>query len=189
MLVQNTMATHQSIVVMNDVRQLYLSGNYKAMEDMYQHPHDLAFFHVDYGGKPGGIFTAALPIEGLHCLENGIIGHCLHQMFTNDDCLLLPKGRQELDKVVASWAKCLPWQRLLQGGYGKEFPRLRFQEGITSLSNTSAAHKVGAMEAVVLACLMPDGRKTFYHCSRQNGPDWGGEGRETTYIGHALVHI
>ena len=106
MLVQNTMATHQSIVVMkNDVRQLYLSGNYKAMEDMYQHPHDLAFFHVDYGGKPGSIFTAALPIEGLLCLENSIIGHCLHQIFTNDDWLLLPKGRQELNKVVASWAK------------------------------------------------------------------------------------
>ena len=100
MLVQNTMATHQSIVVMNDVRQLYLSGNYKAMEDMYQHPHDLAFFHVDNGGESGSIFTAALPIEGLHCLENGIIGHCLHQISSNDDCLLLPKGRQELDKVT-----------------------------------------------------------------------------------------
>ena len=83
---------------MNDIRQLYVNGNYKAMEDIYQHPHDLAFFHVDYGGEPGGIFTAAMPIEALHCLENGIISHCLHQLFSADNCLLLPKGRQQLTK-------------------------------------------------------------------------------------------
>ena len=160
-------------LVMNDVRQLYLDGNYKAMEDMYQHPHDLAFFHVDYGGEPGGIFTAAMPIEGLHCLENGIISHCLHQLFSDDDCLLLPKGRQELDEVVSSWAKSIPRQRLLQGGYGNDLPRLRFQEGITCLSNTSAAHKVGAMLATVLACLTSEGRNTFYSRSRQQDKQSG----------------
>ena len=29
-----------------------------------------AFFDIDYGGSPGGVFSAACPLEALHFLEN-----------------------------------------------------------------------------------------------------------------------
>ena len=49
----------------------------------------------------------------------------------------------------------------------KELPRLRFEHGITTLSNTSAAHKVGAMLAVVLVALTSDGRNKFLRLVRR----------------------
>ena len=70
-------------------------------------------------------------------------------------------------EAVIRWTT-YPKQRLLQGGYGKELPRLRFEHGITTLSNTSAAHKVGAsMLAVVLVALTGDGRNTFLRLVRR----------------------
>ena len=46
-----------------------------------------AFFDIDYGGLPGGVFTAACPPEALHSLELGLITHCLKELF---DEILLP---------------------------------------------------------------------------------------------------
>ena len=36
---------------------------------LYQASHWNAWFDVDYGGNPEGIFTAACPLEALHALE------------------------------------------------------------------------------------------------------------------------
>jgi hypothetical protein len=153
-------------LVMHDVIELYRDERWEAMHDLFQFQHDNAFFHVNFGGEPGGIFTAACPIEGLHCIENGIMLYCLDELFGDKNPLLPPKAQMELDQVVKSWT-LYPKQRLLQGGYGKDLPRLRFENGITSLSNTSAAHKVGAMLAVVLAALTSDGRSIFLRLVRQ----------------------
>ena len=153
-------------LVMSEIQEMFEQNRFQEMKDLFQFEHDNAFFHVSFGGEPGGIFTAACPIEGLHCIENGIMMHCLDEIFGAKNPLLPPKAQMELDEAVIRWTT-YPKQRLLQGGYGKELPRLRFEHGITTLSNTSAAHKVGAMLAVVLVALTGDGRNTFLRLVRR----------------------
>ena len=70
--------------------------------------------------------------------------HCLNEIFGAKNPLLPSKAQMELDKAVIHWTT-YPKQHLLQGGYGKELPRLGFEHGITTLTKTLAAHKVGAM--------------------------------------------
>ena len=59
-------------LIMKDVMTLVSENNKDALEALYQVPHFVAWFDLDYGGNPEGIFTAACPPEVLHALENGI---------------------------------------------------------------------------------------------------------------------
>jgi len=56
-----------------------------------QTPSWLAFFDIDYGGLPGGMFTAACSPEALQLLENGLINHCLKELFER----FIPKATQQ----------------------------------------------------------------------------------------------
>ena len=49
--------------------------------------------------------------------------HCLNEIFGAKNPLLPSKAQMELDEAVIHWTT-YPKQRLLQGGYGKELPRL-----------------------------------------------------------------
>ena len=62
----------------------------------------LSFYDIDYGGSPGGVFTAACPPEALHSLENGLVLHCLKQLF---DSILSDSNKCQLDLIVQNWAK------------------------------------------------------------------------------------
>ena len=57
----------------------------------------MAFFDIDYGGLPGGVFTAASPPEALHALENGIMLHALKEVFST---ILSPKQCRLIDQLV-----------------------------------------------------------------------------------------
>ena len=65
---------------MQDIKDLFNGQKFQEMYDMYQAQHDNAWFQLDYGGNPEGIFTAACPPEALHALENGIIAHLLSKL-------------------------------------------------------------------------------------------------------------
>ena len=69
------------LLVMEDIRQLCLNKDEEKLESMLQSVNYQAFFDIDYGGSPGGVFTAACPPEALHLLENGLVLHCLKQLF------------------------------------------------------------------------------------------------------------
>ena len=43
------------------------------LKELNQYHVQNAWFKVDFGGCPFGIFSAACPVEPLHALENGII--------------------------------------------------------------------------------------------------------------------
>ena len=56
-------------------------NNTEYLHKLYQNPHWDAWFDLDYGENPEGIFTAACPPEALHALENGIFMHLLKELF------------------------------------------------------------------------------------------------------------
>ena len=61
---------------------------------------EFAWFDLDYGGNPEGIFTAACPPEALHALENGIFLYVLKELFAK---ILNLKTCGHLDAHVYSW--------------------------------------------------------------------------------------
>ena len=149
-----------NLLVMEDMMQLSLNKHKEEerqkLRNMLQTPNWLAFYNVDYGGSPGGVFTAACPPEALHSLENGLILHCLKELF---QAMLSPKVNGRIDAVVKRWAN-MPKQHPMKG-YAQDFPRLIFFDGLSSISNISASHKVGKLFAYVLAALTKDGREVL----------------------------
>ena len=57
---------------MTDVAENVKINNTEYLHNLFQNPHWNAWFELDYGGNPEGIFTAACPPKALHALENGI---------------------------------------------------------------------------------------------------------------------
>ena len=53
-------------LIMQDIMNLLRSENYEALFDLYQAQYWVAWFDLDYGGNPEGIFTAACTPEALH---------------------------------------------------------------------------------------------------------------------------
>ena len=111
------------------------------------------FFGIDYGGLPGGVFTAAHPPEALHSLENGLINHCLKELFNNVNT---KSTQRSLDEVVQEWSQ-YPRQHFMKG-YNSKYPRLMFQDGVSSITDISAGTKVGILFAIVIAALTTKGK-------------------------------
>lgn len=145
-----------NLLVMEDMKELSLTKHYERLRDLMQTPNWLAFFDIDYGGSPGGVFTAACPPEALHSLENGLINHCLKELF---DRVLSNLAKCHLDAVVQQWI-LYPKQRHMKN-YAAEFPRLVFSDGVTSITDISAGTKVGILFAIVVAALTKDEWEVF----------------------------
>ena len=150
-------------LIMKDVALLLQSpteANLRAIDSLYQQPHWNAFFNVEFG-HPYGIFTAACPVEGLHALENGLIKDALNEIFQT---ILSSQQVKELDAIVQSWGQ-LPKQQQLKSKHN-EFPRLLFLDGISTLTDTTAAHKVGMLFATTVAFLTFPGHKLLTKAER-----------------------
>lgn len=124
---------------------------------MYQVPHHVAWFDLDYGGNPEGIFTAACPPEALHALENGIYKNILLELFKQ---ILKPTASAHLDKHVKQWCQYLR-QRFLRSFTIKGYPRLLYTSGISKLSDLKADDKLGIIFCIVVAGLQQKGRQIF----------------------------
>ena len=136
-------------LIMQDVMTLVTEEKYKELYNLYQAQHWIAWFDLDYGGNPEGIFTAACPPEALHALENGIFFHMLHELF--DVILKSERAKGMLDQLIYSW-NSYPAQHLMRSYSIEGYPRLLYTNGITSLSNTTANDKVGMIFSLVIAC-------------------------------------
>jgi len=145
-----------NLLIMEDIKELSRTKQDEKLWDLMQTPNWLAFYDIDFGGLPGGVFTAACPPEALHSLENGLINHCLKELFEK---VLSSLSRRQLDTVVQEWI-LYPKQRHLKN-YATEFPRLLFPDGVTSIADISAGTKVGILFAVVIAALTKDGKNVF----------------------------
>lgn len=146
-------------LVMEEIKQMNINRETKQLYDLQQYNTWQAFFDIDYGRLPGGVFTAACPPEALHSLENGLIHHCLIQLFDKENKMLLPLSQRKIDMIIQKWA-LYPRQKHMKA-YNAEFPRLIFQDGVTSITNLSAGTKVGILFSIVIAALTKDGRKVF----------------------------
>src|SRR5687768_3613859 len=142
-----------NMLVMEDIRQLCLNKDEDKLESMLQSVNYQAFFDVDYGGFPGGVFTAACPPEALHSLENGLVLHCLKQLFEE---ILSQPARANLDDIVQQWHKH-PKQCHMKS-YMAAFPRLLFKDGVTTITDISAGTKIGILFTFVVAAQTNDGR-------------------------------
>lgn len=143
-------------IIQADVEKMMEENKVEELKKLYQSTCPNAFFDLDYGNSPFGIFTAACPTEGLHQMEKGLILDCLSELFKNQ---MSSAMLAELDAIVISWYS-LPNQKFTNGSM-EVYPRLMFRDGITTLTDTTANTVVGFMFAVVLASLTRDGRELF----------------------------
>lgn len=141
----------------------------EALARLFQLKGDNPFFELDLGCSKGGIFTAACPAEGLHVLEQGIIKRS-NATFCHD--ILWRNDRLKLDQIVMGWCR-LPGQHCFQTKNVDENPRVRFRDGVTSLTKLSGGTHVAQVFALVLAMLTKEGgeavNKSFN--IRNNGLD------------------
>jgi len=152
---------------MNKIKTWVKNNKNDKLHNLMQSKHWQAFFDIDYGGCPGGVFTAACPPEALHALENGIILHCLKEVFQE---ILTPAQHCKLDQIVQTWTK-LPCQKYLKSNY-LEYPRLYFGDGISTITETSAVTKVGIMFALVIASITVKGKKVLTAAENPNFEDY-----------------
>ena len=73
---------------MQDVIDLVQHQEFDNLHALFQAPHWLAFFNLNFAGNPGGLFMTAMPIDALHTLENGIFvyGKRAFQLYSEALC-------------------------------------------------------------------------------------------------------
>ena len=129
------------------------------LKEMNQYNVQNAWFDVDFGGCPYGIFSAACPVEPLHAIENGIILNCLEILFSK---IKTPTKLGELDDLAKKLTE-LPRQGYVSSGADKDMPRLLWKDGVTKLTKLSASDKVGIMFTIVVISLQKEGSEYFEH--------------------------
>jgi hypothetical protein len=144
-------------MIMSKIQKLVENGDFESLDQINQYHVKNAWFLMDYGGDKYGIFSAACVVEALHALENGLIKQCLQILFRD---LLSKTGRIRLDKLVKEF---LGWgrQHFLSAGTQKDMPRLLFKDGVSKLTDITAATNVGVMLAVVVLSMTTKGGHFF----------------------------
>ena len=127
------------------IQKMVLQSRTEELDALNQYHFLNAWFDVDFGGCPYGIFSAACPVEPLHALENGLIADCLKVMLAKIGSTRHKARLDELTKQLIRY----PRQQLMSFGADKAMPRLLWQEGISCLNETTAATKVGIMLTIV----------------------------------------
>jgi hypothetical protein len=135
------------------IMKLVTTNNIVALKAINQYNVHSAFFDVGYGGCRFGIFSAASPVEPLHAVENGLIPDALQVLFTSE---MTPRQCASLDGLAKSLS-ALSRQKYLSSGAEPLMPRLRWSDGVTSLSDMPAKYKVGIMCTIVVLSLQDDG--------------------------------
>jgi len=143
----------------------YVTTNDKAsLHALNQHNAWSAFFDVDFGGCKFGVFSAAMPIEALHSIENGIMNYVLRVLF---DEKLSEKQNAALDRLVK---KMVNWSRqfYLSAGTQKQMPALLWNSGISTITNTTANAKVGMVLTIFALSLTNEGNQFFNSSFKNN---------------------
>jgi hypothetical protein len=83
-----------------DVENMVRTNDQEGLAKIYQHNYKNAFFDIDFGGSPFGVFSAAGPAEGLHQLELGLMKECHTELVRH---LCTPSQRVVLDSTIQSW--------------------------------------------------------------------------------------
>jgi len=129
----------------------------KKLQRFNQYRVHSAFFDVCFGGCRYGIFSAAMPVEPLHSLEQGIIAVCLAILFdvalTDSQCALL----DALAIKMTKWDR----QHYVSSGANKSMPSLLWKRGISTMSFTSGADKVALLLTIIMLSMTDEGHDFF----------------------------
>jgi hypothetical protein len=134
-----------------DVQQLVRNNDIAALHAMRQRPTNLAFFDVDCGNDPYGIFSMVMT-EPLHSLESGLFPYIMDVLLHH---IRGDTNRARLDRLIMEMART-PRQH-----GNAAFPRLRWRDGVTSLTNLTADQKTGKFFAIAMLSNTATGQAYF----------------------------
>jgi len=137
--------------------ELLEDEDFATLEEFNQYPVRSAFFDLCYGDCKYGIFSAGCPTEPLHALENGLISDVIRILFTER---MRGNERAQLDVIVRKLTR-LERQKYLSSGSDKEMPRLLWNQGVTTLTDLTAAQKVGILTTITVVALTEEGSQFF----------------------------
>jgi hypothetical protein len=133
-----------------DVQNLISTGTPEALADLAQRPGFNSLYTIDCGGDPYGVFSM-IHTEGLHAIEVGLIPYMLEILLKE----LSKDQKRQLDDLVKRFTA-----HPKQHGYNP-FPRLLWQDGVTTITLLTGDLKVGKMFAIVAAALTLEGQQFF----------------------------
>jgi hypothetical protein len=142
---------------MDKIIHLVQTNNKETLNKLCQYNVYTSWYDVDYGGCKYGIFSAAMPIEALHSLENGLIADMLDVLFKQ---FLIGKNQSKLDSLTKQIVK-LDRQYYMSSGAQKDMPTLLWKNGISTLSFLKAHEKVGIMLTIIVLSLTTEGITLF----------------------------
>ena len=120
-----------------------------------------AFFDVDFGRCKFGVFSAAMPVESLHSLQQGLMNDCLQILFEDD---ISSDGQQSSLNRVCRKLATTEKQKYLASNSERGMPRAIWKDGITSLTNLTADYRLGTMFTIVVLSLTKQGIEVFDKC-------------------------
>ena len=129
------------------------------------HACENAWWPIDFGYQPNGMYSGPLPIDSLHAFEEG----------NNKRILTLILGEQNSSHAFCARVDNVVDLRLRRNvpkqGASKRLPRLSYSRGISSLSLLAAHERVGVMCAltIVTLSLIPQ-KKGHYIMGRNPEP-------------------
>jgi hypothetical protein len=130
-----------------EMQELFRQGNAADLQENSQHYVDNAFFKVDFGGDPYGIFSGT-PVEMLHALQLGIMEYVMEVFF---DCFPA-RVLATIDSFVSQVREDI------RQSVRKEFPTCNFAHGVTTLKMTTAQEKSGMLMMLVIVSNLTAGK-------------------------------
>jgi hypothetical protein len=138
-------------ILLEDVRNLVADQNLDALRQLAQRPTFNAFYDIDCGDDPYGVFSMIMT-EALHALEQGLMPYMMKQLMQQ----LGPLNVQaELDRLIKT-TNDNPRQHGYHG-----FPRFMWKEGVSTLTMLTGDQKVGKMFAVTVLAATRRGEAFF----------------------------
>jgi len=146
-------------VEMAECLNAYDSGSAERLNQLYLHNCRNAFFGLSFGNCPYGI-CSAVNTETLHATKNGTIKHFLENTFLN-------KFKAKTCKYIDNIAR---WLASMPRHHGeKQFKRLRFKDGITKITNTTAEDKYNILKTLLQILVTAAGRQRVVTRFKVNG--------------------
>ncbi len=140
-------------IVQEDIMDMLRNNEHAKLDAINQYHVNNAWFEVSFGGDKHGIFSAACPVEALHALENGLISDA-NKIFMQN---LKPAHKKQLDHLISQMS-LYDKQYYYTSGTVVDMPRVVFKDGISNLSEITAATQVGVMFTIVVFSLIKTGR-------------------------------
>jgi hypothetical protein len=138
-------------IIQSKVQEKVWLHDTASLDEMCQRPTELVFFNIDCGNDPHGVFSMIMT-EPLHSLESGLFPYIMEVLLKS---IPSKEHKAELDRLIQDLAH-LPRQHGMDG-----FPRLRWLDGVTSLTHLTGDQKTGKFFAVAVLSDTQAGKEFF----------------------------